>query len=255
MKKYLVFPLLFAFVLSFLACNSNKKIEDIVIIDVSDFGREIIAREVFILDSLNPKVLAIDLQFSTRKETMVDSLLEYILSGCDNLIMVSVIDDNYSGEDLEYKNLTSSLPEFIKNAKTGFTNVILEDDEFETLKRFSTYEKVGGKIEYHFSVQTAMAFDSLKTMSFLKKHPKIVDVKYNSSERFKIFSAADVLEKKITTKEIEGKIVLVGSFSPFDYDVFFSPLNNKKKPYKPDMYGVVYLANVVAQILHEENVP
>lgn len=249
-KSRIVNYCLVVFIVCVSSCNSNKKVDDIVIIDVADFGREIIAKEIAIIDSLSPKVIALDLQFSVKRDPYQDSILRLSLNRCDNLIMMSVIKDDYNGADIQYLELTGSIPEFLSNAKTGFANVILEDDEFQTLKRFSIAEKVNGKLEYHFSVRTAMEFDSLRTMSFIKSNPKIVDVNYfGDAKAFKIFSAHDVLNKKVTAADIEGKIVLFGTFSPHDNDIFFSPLNNRKKPYKSDMHGVVYLANIVAQIL------
>jgi CHASE2 domain-containing sensor protein len=238
-------------VISFSSCDSKKKVKDIVIVDVADFGREIIAKEIAIIDSLNHKVIAIDLQFSTRKSPQVDSIFKSTLDRCENVIMVSVIQDDYTAEDIEYSGLIGSLPEFLTAAKTGFANAILEDDEFQTLKKFSVAERVNGKTEYHFAIRAAMAFDSLKTMSFVKSNAKIIDVNYfGNVEAFKIFSAYDVLNKKVTHEDIEGKIVLFGTFSPHDNDIFFSPLNNKKRPYKPDMYGVIYIANIIAQVLN-----
>ncbi|MBX2966858.1 MAG: CHASE2 domain-containing protein [Cyclobacteriaceae bacterium] len=250
MRALIVF-IFFLIAASLVSCKkSTIKSEGIVIVDVADFGREIIAKQIAIIDSLSPKVVAIDLQFSTRKDERTDSVFASVLSRCDNLVMVSVINHDYAGEDIEYEELIEPLPEFSMHAKTGFANAILEDDEFQTLKRFSIRERVAGKTEYHFAVRTAMCFDSLRTMSFIQSNPKIIDVEYRgNTEAFMVFSAADVLERKITSKDIEGKIVLIGSFSPFDYDLFFTPISSKKKPHMPDMFGVVYLANIVAQIL------
>jgi hypothetical protein len=51
--------------------------------------------------------------------------------------------------------------------------------------------------------------------------------------------------------DIEGKIVLLGAFWPIDGyepDIFVSPLN--QTPEKgADTWGVLYLANIIAQIL------
>jgi CHASE2 domain-containing sensor protein len=55
------------------------------------------------------------------------------------------------------------------------------------------------------------------------------------------------LNGNITKKDIEGKIVMFGFLGPGNEDKFFSPLNTN--PNEPDMYGLEYLANVVAQVL------
>lgn len=70
-------------------------------------------------------------------------------------------------------NLAQELYLFLPpNTKTGFANVLLENDKHETLKRFSIREMVEGKTEYHFSIQIAMQFDKLSTEVFIHQNPK-----------------------------------------------------------------------------------
>lgn len=65
---------------------------------------------------------------------------------------------------------------------------------------------MNGKIEYHFAVRTAMAFDSLRTVNFIKDKTKIIDVNYlKDQENIKVISALDALVKR---QDIEGKIVI-----------------------------------------------
>lgn len=242
---------LFCFIITALSCNSQIAERDIVLINVDTINRNGITREISIVNSLNPKVIAIDLQFSNDTEYDQDTRLIQALDKCKNLIMASVI-ENYTGDGVEYKRFTyGSLPDYRTNAKTGFINALPERDEFQTLKRFSIVEKVNGDYEYHFGVRTAMAYDSLKAMDFVKSNPRIIDIDYQGGRRkFKAFSAFEVLNKKVSRKDIEGKIVLMGYVGPSDEDKFFSPLNKKTKPYKPDIYGLEYLANIVAQVLN-----
>lgn len=238
------------FVSTTLSCSSQTDESNIVLINVGTLDRAGIADEIAMINSLNPNVIAIDLQFSNRTEYQNDLRLISELVKCKNLIMVSSIKD-YKGGDVEYKKFAyGSLPEFTIMAKTGFSNTILEVDEFQTLKRFSTHEKMNGSIEYHFGVRTAMEFDSTKAMEFVKRNPRVIDIDYQGGRRkFKVFSASEVLNKKVTKKDIEGKIILVGYVGPTDEDKFFSPFNKRAKPYKPDVYGLEYYAYVIAQVL------
>jgi CHASE2 domain-containing sensor protein len=164
--------------------------------------------------------------------------------------MLSVIQNYSGGEIIDYQQFDfGSLPEFVPiRAKTGFGNAILENDEVGTLKRFSVYEKVSGKIEYHFAVAVALEFDSATAKSFVNKNPKVIDVNYKSGKRkFRQYLATDILSNKTKKTDMADQIVLIGVLAPGTEDKFFTPLNSNRN--EPDMYGLEYLANVVAQIL------
>jgi len=244
-------PSSFFFIAIVLSCNSQTVERDIVLINVENLDRAGIADEITTINSFDPKVIAIDLQFSSHTEYDKDTRLIQAFDKCNNLIMVSIIED-YNGEDVVYTNgfTFGSLPVYLINAQTGFANTILEKDEHQTLKSFSIVENMDGFNEYHFGVRTAMAFDSLKTMAFVKDNPRIIDIDYQSGKRkFKTFSASDVFNKKVTRKDIEGKIILIGYVGPTDEDKFFSPFNKRAKPNKPDVYGLEYYAYVITQVL------
>ena len=237
----------------FFCCKSEQNESNIILINVDSLNRGGIARMVSILDSLNPKVLGVDLQFSDKTHYDEDSSLISSLYFCRNLVMISVIEDYDSGEKAqEYERFDyGSLPEYLINAKTGFANAILEDDTW-TLKKFSTVEKVNGRNEYHFGVRVAMQYDSLRTMDFVRNNPKIVNINYqHGSKIFKRYSSTDILEGKISFNDIEGKIILLGYLGPLDIDKFYTPLNNRVKVNEPDIYGLEYLAYVIYQVLND----
>jgi len=234
---------------------------DIVIINIGKRFRVGIAKEISLINSFDPKVIALDIYFKDQENPYSDSLLISTLGSCKNLIMTSFIDQYSNGNGKSYNQLTGSLPKFLANSKIGFANNILENDQFQTLKRFSIYEDVDGEIIYHFALRAAMEYDSLRTMKFIQGKPRVIDVDYVGGEKmFKTFSDFDVFDGKVTKKDIEGKIVLFGYLGPYDgydeaidEDRFFSPLNAKVEPYKSDMYGVVVHANIIAQVLRQTN--
>lgn len=232
------------------SCSAQITQHNIVLINTGALDRKGIAEEINVINSFSPAVLAIDVQFYGHENYSYDHLLLLALEKCKNLVMISII-ANYTGVDVEYNRFTyGSMPEFLIFAKTGFANTTIEKDKRQALKRFSIREKVNGNFEYHFSVRTAIAFDSLKVMRFVSSNPRLIDIDYKDGRRrFKTFSPTDVLGKKISREDIEGKIVMLGFMGPGDEDKFFTPLNRKTKPYKPDMYGVECLANIVAQVL------
>ncbi len=243
------------------SCNSQLKHDirhdDIVIVNVGKRYRAAIAKEIAIINSFGPKVIALDTYFPDSDSEYTDSLLISVLNGCNRLVMMGLI-SNYTNEvNGNYQELTGSHPKFLSNAKIGFANSILEDDEFRTLRKFSIYEKVNGITVYHFAVRTAMEYDSMRTMAFVNGKPRVTDVEYIGDQKmFKTFSDFDVFDGKIVQEDIEGKIVLFGYIGPYDgyqgdndEDKYFSPLNAKIPPYRSDMYGVVFHANIIAQIL------
>jgi CHASE2 domain-containing sensor protein len=246
----MLFRLIALLLLVNVSCRSQKLPENnIVLINVGNLNRSGIAKEIAIINGLNPKVVSIDLQFAESKGDQ-DVMLVQSLWNCKNLVMSSMI-QNYGGE-MTFISLGSRIEFSPSHAKTGFINALPEDDELQTLKQFIVYqqENIHGDIEYHFSIRTAMSFDSLKAMRFVGDHPKIMDIDYKKGARiFKAFSANDVLGGKISRKDVEGNIVLIGILGPGDEDKFFTPINKKSHPYKVEMYGLEILANIVAQVL------
>ena len=245
---YLLFPV---FIIASCKSQVQRVNDNIVLVDIGIVNRIGLAKEIEYIHSLNPKLIAIDIQFSKEIEAYQDSLLISTLRNCNNLVM-SVIIDGYKGENVEYKSLTGSLKEFLGNSKIGFVNLKLEADEFRTLKSFSIFEKINGLTMYHFAIQTAMVYDSIKTMMYIKDKPRIVNVSYSDDKKFKVFTDYHTLNRLLSTRDIEGKIVLIGGLGPGNEDKFFTPLNKKIKPYEPDMYGLEYLANIVAQVLESK---
>jgi CHASE2 domain-containing sensor protein len=241
------------FVLVLASCRKQVVAEEeIVLINAEILDRAEFAEELDHINALDPKLVALDIFFSEDRDPHKDVLLQAALKKTKRLFMISTIDDYGYGRRMGYKQFgLGSLPVFLEGAQTGFANTIINEDEMRTLSRFSTHEYVDGNFEYHFGVRLAMAYDSLHAMRFIERHPRIVDVDFKNGERrFKTFSASDVLGKRISKQDIEDKIVMLGFLGPGNEDKFFTPLNNNTD--EPDMYGIVYLAHVVAQVMESE---
>jgi len=163
---------------------------------------------------------------------------------------MSGIITGYSAEESEYKYFSEvSASEFLVNAKIGFINAILEKDEVGTLKRISTYVRFKGKVLFHFSVQTAMVFDSVKAQRFVSMNTRVMEPVVTHNLDFKRLSIEELFEGGIASKDIEGKIVMFGFLGPGNDDKFFSSLNSRVEPLVPDMYGLEFLAQIVEQII------
>ncbi len=235
------------------SCYPQDHTGSIVMINVGDASRMDIAKAIKFLNSYKPKVISVDLQFSRNTDYKSDSALVDVLWSTDNLVMASVIANSsgeYDGLDVRYEFVYGSLPEFIPfESNTGFINALTESDEINTLKRFSMFEKVEDKIEYHFAIQTALKFDSLKAVQFLQSNLKIVDVNYRDClNKIATYSLYDVLDNKISKEKVAGKIILFGFQGPGDKDKFLLPLNNENSS-KTSIYGLEYLACIIIQVI------
>lgn len=231
--------------------------KNIVIINVGVGNRTRISKTLQIVNANRPKVIALDLLFSERKSKYEDSLLSSALLDASNRVMAVTLSEYQPTTEIIYDSVSGTLPEFRAKSKIGFINSITEDDEYNTLKKFVVWENLKGNPFYHFGVQTAMAFDSLKTLAFIEANPRIVEVDfYGPEQSFTVYYENDVIGGRIKKEDIEGKIVLFGYLGPypnyrgdFDSDKFYTPLNNNPASSRPDMYGVVFLANIINQVL------
>jgi len=238
------------FIIFFLnECYAQKIEQEIVLVNIGSLDRSGVAKEIALICSLNPKVISIDVTFAGKKPKDIE-LIESLWNCRANLIVPSRSHNIGNGQ---FYFVTTTEPEFLpSNSTTGFVDAELENDERHTLKKFIVKQKDSfGKNKYHFSIKTAMSFDSLKTINFIKEHANIIDIDFKNKKRlFKSFSSQEILNGSVTKKDIEGKIVMIGFLGPGNEDKFVTPYNND--PNEPDMYGLEYLANVVAQVLEDK---
>lgn len=162
----------------------------------------------------------------------------------------SYLGEEVNGEPVVTISLTCAGEFFTIEARSGFTSAERTSDDLRIPDQFSLWQKGSFSEDtyYHFSVTAAMRYDSLRAARFVNSHPQNVKVDYaNGTRKFKVFSVEETLSGKLKRTDIEGKIVLFGFLGPGETDKFLTPLNRNSG--KPDMYGVEYLANIVAQIL------
>ena len=167
--------------------------------------------------------------------------------------MVSVI-ENYSTQRISHDNfILGCLPKFTTNAKMGFVNLINEDDDYSSVKRFSLWEYVDGIEERSFALQIAFGYDKEQALRYKLEHNKINDVNFSKGLlEFKRYSIDDILSKNFQSDEIDGKILMIGFLGPGNLDRFYSPMNSDNhQPGEPNIYGLEFHAQIVAQILQK----
>lgn len=249
----------FVLFICFFGCASQNRLsssrcDEIVIVNIGVHSRAGIARQIDYIESLEPKVIAIDALFPIHYNKYQDSILVAALDKCRNLVMAIELPD--VEPKLLLHDSTETLLKFLPHAKKGFINALLEEDSLPVQNKISVYDKISDSRVYHFAAATAMAYDSLRALDFIKKKEQIITVNYlGNKDVFNVISAESSLERTISKDRIKGKIVLLGYVGPFDNypftkdeDMIYSPLNPDPKN-GPDMYGVIFLANVICQIL------
>lgn len=229
------------------SCHSQPLEDNIVLINVGDYDKGRVAKLISKVSTLNPKVVSLDIAFPEYNGNNDDISLSKALEKCNNLIMATLI--RPIDETRVYFALASTAEFSPLFVRTGYVNAKVEENQIYIPNQFIVQqEDFNGDTEYHFSVRTAMSFDSLKTVSFIQSHDRLVDVDYkNGKRKFKTFSASEVLNGKLAKSDIEGKIVMMGFLGPGDTDKFYTSLSAR-----PEMYGVEYLANIVAQVLESK---
>jgi CHASE2 domain-containing sensor protein len=242
------------------SCHSQHAVRyqmpnPIVLINVGSYNKEVIAKEIAILNTFRPKVIALDIAFPKYSGDKSDKELMQVLENVENLVMPSRIHTSgkdYYGKDMITVVGTCALPLVPLSFKRGFVSAKIDDnsDAIRIPSKFIFSQKdYGGENYYHFSLVTAMIYDSLTAATFLQQKSQPVDVEFRGKYHdFKVVSGTDLLNGNVTEADISGKIIMMGFLGPGNEDKFISPLN--KKSDEPDMYGLEYLAHIVAQILN-----
>ena len=257
LKKILI---LFLLRILMIQCDAQDQAQhdQIVLVNVEHLDRAGIAKEILAINHLGPKVIALDVTFEERHNDENDAILAEAISECESLVTAGYVRTIAEKVFL----VSANASEFMSHqGHIGFIDTMHEKDEYKTQQQFKVWEEeslrdeLAGKPRtgYHFSVETVMAFDRTAAMMFVKSRPQIVDIDFKDGKRtFLKFSASDVLDGKISRRDIEGKIVMLGFLGPGNEDKSFTRLNKGERPSEPDMYGVEILANITAQILESK---
>ncbi|MCU0356795.1 MAG: CHASE2 domain-containing protein [Cyclobacteriaceae bacterium] len=276
---------------------SSLRVEDppidtnIIIVNTGALSREMIGRQIEIMNSLEPKVIAVDIIFSCdgglrdsvncpqAYDTLGNRVLGDAVRNAKNIVMAHKLWQTRLIRETEDTDVYDSLEhtdEHLRiNAYEGFVNLITGADHQEDLKicrEFNPAKYVTGEKHYAFSVQTAMLYDSFTTQNFLDRENEIEIVNYRGNivdwhgastyaGRYIVLDWDQALDTStFATGMIKDKIVLMGYLgddlrdTSWD-DKFFTPLNKKfGGRARPDMYGVVVHANIISMILNKDYV-
>lgn len=247
--------------------------EELVIVNIGDLNREGIAHQIEILSKYNPKAIGLDVLLDEPKTWESDSMLARVFEETPNLIVGEKLVD-LNEEGTEFTHTLRPEDHLAEHSEFGFVNLITDarvQHDLKVCREFTPMQYVNGEQRYAFAVRLAMAIDSAKTKRFLDRGNEVEIINYkgnvinfvSQNPRMKYFTldVYDVLDENFTPDLIEGKVVIMCTMGRFLGDVltredfYFTPMNERYVgKAEHDMFGGVIHANIVSQIIDEDNI-
>jgi len=240
--------------------DAIKPDTNVVLVNIGYLNRQGIADLLNIINANDPLVVGIDTYFAVPKEPEVDSALAQALRNTKNLVLMS--EAKHLDDDKVFDTVIYSQNMFTKYAKTGFANLVTDDNSgFRVVRSISPKEIINDSLRLFFAVEVAKYLDPEKVKKFVARNNDIESVNYKRNiynGGYKALDIDDVFNKQDELSFLKGKIVLLGFLGPdintivFE-DIFFTPMNpNYLGKAYPDMYGVIIHANVISMIMEED---
>jgi CHASE2 domain-containing sensor protein len=262
--------------------------QNIVIVNIGNLSRRQIGEQIQIISKYGPKVIGIDGFFDCSKglrdtincpqlrDTFGNLMLSNAIQEAGNVVLVTKVlqADTLLPPDV-YDSLRRSDSLFTTHAiREGYANLDTDaafQDDVKTCRLFNPKLDIKGKTHYAFAVEIAMAYDSMKTQTFLKRNNYAEVINYrgnvydifgstNYPQMFYTLDVEDIATENFVPEMIKDKIVIFGFLGeylgdPSWDDKFYTPLNKKLAgKANPDMFGAVVHANIVSMILNEDYV-
>ncbi|WP_406685487.1 CHASE2 domain-containing protein [Seonamhaeicola sp. MEBiC1930] len=223
--------------------ENHKKDKDIIIINVKQSDRFLIAQAIEKVQQQHPIVVGIDAIFKDRKMAFTDSILRSVLHKYDNIVTSYY----YSNDSIVTNH------DFFKKAKPieGFINVNFFNDD-KVIRDFVGYKTQENKLS--FATQIALKSGGLTERDSKKLNEGIPINYFGNLDAFLTFDIDELIELE-SIPSMENKIILFGYLgtptgNPFDIeDKHFTPLNKTFAGRStPDMYGVLIHANIIKML-------
>lgn len=236
--------------------EKQKPDTNIVLVNIAQFNRAQIAKQLNIINSFKPKVIGLDAFFFHKKNFKEDVPLMMALSETKNLVMVTdLVAPDKTG--LCFDSAITSHTQFHRFGTSGFADMRTSHEGFRTVRDFVPKFCLNDTTAYSFAAQIVSIFDPEAFQQLVKRDrvEETINWKGNYTHFFSI-EADDLLEKNIDFSFLKDKIVLMGYLGnnrvgePTLEDAFFTPLNAIPAGRSfPDMQGVTIHANIISQII------
>ncbi len=246
--------------LVFSQVRDNDKVEideNIVLVNNGHLDRKTTAELLNIINSNNPKIIAIDAFFRSPKGEEQDLPLADAFSNIKNLILVNELFD--TNEDSKFDSLKTSNPMFNKYAVNGYANMYIHPEDFKTVRLVKPISKVNGKYIPSLSSKVVQIYDKSKYQRYKNRNNELEAINFKRNiNKYHTYNYDDILDGNFDPNHFENKIVLIGYMGPklgevSTEDIFYTPMNNHYVgKTTPDMYGVVIHANIISMILEED---
>lgn len=201
-----------------------------------------------------PKVIALDLLLSDRKEPKSDSLLQRSLKSFDNFVLGTRL-EGYNEDNHLFEAEVDCDTFFCDYAYPGFTNFPANDTR--TIRIFSPRENTKSGEALAFSVRAAKLYDPKSVENLFKRNKEIEEIYFFGGEdNYLQFEPANILDTSIDLRPLlKDKIIMMGFLGSYSWedpllDRHFTPMNSHYTGRNiPDMYGIVIHANIAKMIL------
>ncbi len=234
---------------------------NIVLVNLSHLSRVEIAKQLEVINSHKPKVVAVDAIFQNEMDSAADSILSDAFSHCNNLVLVNKL-DQFNEETNSYDTVLISIQKFNRYAKNGYANLPnIDEISFRTIRDFRPFAQLKTSQMPAFASKIAELYNPAAFNYLIKRENEVEKINYvGNFNKFYYVDADQVLDLENDLSFIKDKIVLMGFMGislndrTFE-DIFFTPLNERfaGKAF-PDMHGVIIHANIVSMILSKNYV-
>lgn len=256
-KKGCMTSLFIVLSIFFNSCTSTED-SNFVFVNIRNFDRVQLSYIIKKIDESSPKLMLIDVWFSTNKQPEVDSILTETLSNVgSDIVFASSYDDFFreSNGDITGEGKVETLPSFRKpGSPEGHVDTFYEMINGKPVpKSFPVEIKTNDlqKTSMHASILCAYLVDSTSTADYLSNRNNEIDVKLRR-DRIDNYHRLDLSFDEFLSYErwafLENKIVILAYIGPTNEDKKYTQLN-KSNYTEPDTYGSIILGEIISETL------
>ncbi|WP_411894869.1 CHASE2 domain-containing protein [Winogradskyella sp. A2] len=233
--------------------ESNKIADDVILLNIENHGRDIIAPLLETILEEDPKVVGFDVILEKHQtHNYADTLLRKLLQN-EKVITSFSYENNTIINNESFFNLPK---------ESGFVNFNYNDNT-NVIREFEAYKEIAGKTRSSFATMIAKKYLKSKKWKKYNYEEKLQDAQYikykGNIESFPVLTANDFLfgESKSFLKD---KVVIIGYLGKENSDnksdindKFWTPLNSRIAGKSDrDMYGAVVHANIVDMLINND---
>lgn len=234
--------------------NNTMRDTNIVLVQAGP-DRLTIARQLLMLDSLQPKVMSVDVLFPDSSSPAVDNLFAGMLEQLQGKTVFSFrfVDDKEAVK-VPFRNFFSSSSRHAE----GYVDFVA--DTLSVVRLYAPFVTLDNKQYTAFTSQVLKAANPGKFEKLKARNNRQELIHYSGNiERYTYFRYQDLDYYQASgqlASKIKNKIVLLGYFEPTPpwvvEDLHFTPMNDRASGKSvPDTYGVVIHANILSMALEE----